>query len=267
MSQKRTIYKMTKGFTTIELMIAATLGLLLLGGVLQLFIGSNRNYSMQEQLSTIQENGRFAMMFLEEEIQKAGWSENYTDSPKSLELGMSSDGINGSSDSIAISYKGVAGGVIDNRDCNGAEVASGIIINRYYVDATTNQLMCQGNGGFAAQPYLSNVERFEVLYGVDTDKTCPDGVVNSYMSLNNVVGQGYAGLVYSVRFAVLLKGDKSILDITQKSNGYQVLDQLYIPQEDHMARRLFQQTVFMPNAVFASAASPEAIIDCMSSNI
>jgi len=255
-----------KGFSTIELMIASTLGLLLLSGVVSLFIGSNRNYSMQEQLSTIQENGRFAVMYLEDQLQKAGWGDDYlADAPAALDLTLSSDG---ATDAIAISFLGKAGAVIDDRDCNGEIVAGGTVINRFYVDGTTNQMMCQGNGGAGIpQPFLSNVEKFEVLYGVDTDTNCPDGVVNTYMNRDAILAQGYKGYVYSIKFALLLKGDRPLQNIVQKSGGYQILDKLYIPQEDKIVRRLFQQTVFMPNAVFATSSSPDRIMQCMMNNL
>ena len=63
-----------KGFSLIELMIALVIGLILIAGVLQVFVGSTVTYSMQSGLSKIQENGRFAMSFLSRDLRQAGYT-------------------------------------------------------------------------------------------------------------------------------------------------------------------------------------------------
>lgn len=62
-----------QGMTLIEIMIALLIGVFLLGGVLQIFINSKQTYRMQEGLSRLQENGRFAMEFLSKDIRMAGF--------------------------------------------------------------------------------------------------------------------------------------------------------------------------------------------------
>ncbi|NOT10419.1 MAG: prepilin-type N-terminal cleavage/methylation domain-containing protein [Methylococcaceae bacterium] len=61
------------GMTLIEIMIALLIGAFLLGGVLQIFIGTKQTYRMQEGLSRLQENGRFALDFLAKDIRMAGF--------------------------------------------------------------------------------------------------------------------------------------------------------------------------------------------------
>ena len=62
-----------RGLTLVELMIAMLLGLFLLGGLLQIFISSKQTYRMQEGLSRLQENGRFAIDFMARDIRLAGY--------------------------------------------------------------------------------------------------------------------------------------------------------------------------------------------------
>ncbi|MFT7413975.1 MAG: type IV pilus assembly protein PilW [Methylophagaceae bacterium] len=62
------------GFTLIELMIAITLGLLLTAGMIGLFVNSKQTYRVQENLSRMQENARFAMEFLIRDIRMADYS-------------------------------------------------------------------------------------------------------------------------------------------------------------------------------------------------
>ncbi|MGH8551523.1 MAG: PilW family protein [Methylococcales bacterium] len=59
------------GLTMIELMIAMLLGLVLMGGVVQIFVGTKQSYNLQEAQSRLQENGRLAMHFLPHDIRLA----------------------------------------------------------------------------------------------------------------------------------------------------------------------------------------------------
>ncbi|GAB4223807.1 MAG: PilW family protein [Gammaproteobacteria bacterium] len=61
------------GFSTIELMIATFLGLLIIAGVVELFISNKNTYRVQDGLARMQENARFAKHFLSTEIRMAGF--------------------------------------------------------------------------------------------------------------------------------------------------------------------------------------------------
>ena len=62
-----------QGLSLIELMIAITLGLFITGGLIQLFVNSHQSYRVQENVSRLQENGRFAMSFLIKDIRMADY--------------------------------------------------------------------------------------------------------------------------------------------------------------------------------------------------
>tara|TARA_R110002167_G_scaffold138768_9_gene326106 strand:- start:5923 stop:6957 length:1035 start_codon:yes stop_codon:yes gene_type:complete len=59
------------GFSMVELMVALVLGLFLTTAILQTFIGAKDTYEFQNELSRMQENGRFAMTFLSRDIRAA----------------------------------------------------------------------------------------------------------------------------------------------------------------------------------------------------
>jgi len=67
------VIKKQRGLSLIELMIAITLGLFITAGLIQLFISSKQSYRIQENLSRVQENGRFAMELLATDIRMAGY--------------------------------------------------------------------------------------------------------------------------------------------------------------------------------------------------
>lgn len=62
-----------KGFTIVEIMIAMTMGTFLMAGLIQVFQGSKKSYSLTEELSRLQENGRYAMDILARDMRMIGY--------------------------------------------------------------------------------------------------------------------------------------------------------------------------------------------------
>ncbi len=62
-----------QGFTLVELMVALTIGLVIMAAVSTLFVSSKRTYTSQDQLSRLQENARFAMHFIMSDLRLAGY--------------------------------------------------------------------------------------------------------------------------------------------------------------------------------------------------
>lgn len=62
-----------RGFSIIELMIAMVLGLVLMAGVLQVFITSKQTFNLNEEMNWIQENARYSVGYLAEDIRMAGY--------------------------------------------------------------------------------------------------------------------------------------------------------------------------------------------------
>ncbi|WP_127475935.1 PilW family protein [Sulfurivermis fontis] len=61
------------GISLVEMMVAITISLILLAGVIQIFLGSKQSYRLNENMSRIQESGRFAMEFLARDIRMIGY--------------------------------------------------------------------------------------------------------------------------------------------------------------------------------------------------
>ncbi|HET8708486.1 MAG TPA: PilW family protein [Pseudomonadales bacterium] len=62
-----------QGLSLVELMIAMTLAVVLTAAVVNIFISSKSTYSVLNGQATMQENGRFAVDFIRQELQKAGY--------------------------------------------------------------------------------------------------------------------------------------------------------------------------------------------------
>lgn len=63
----------SRGLSMVELLVALALGLIITAAVLQMFLASKTTYRMQEALARVQENGRFAIDYLANDIRMAGY--------------------------------------------------------------------------------------------------------------------------------------------------------------------------------------------------
>lgn len=71
MNQK--MFAKQKGLSLIELMIGMLLGLFLLGGIVVYLVSSKTSYLNEEELGRVQENARFAMELLSQDIRNIGY--------------------------------------------------------------------------------------------------------------------------------------------------------------------------------------------------
>lgn len=62
-----------QGYSLVELMVAITIGLFLLGGIGAVFVSSKQTYRMQDSLWQLQDSSRFAMEFLIKDLRMAGF--------------------------------------------------------------------------------------------------------------------------------------------------------------------------------------------------
>lgn len=65
--------KWARGFSLVELMVALTIGLIIMSAVSMLFVSSKKTYTTQDSLSRLQENARFAMQFIVKDLRLAGY--------------------------------------------------------------------------------------------------------------------------------------------------------------------------------------------------
>ncbi len=61
------------GFSLVELMVAITISLVLLTGLIQVFLSSKRSYQIQDSIARMQENGRYALEVLNKDLRLAGY--------------------------------------------------------------------------------------------------------------------------------------------------------------------------------------------------
>ncbi|HEY9034105.1 MAG TPA: PilW family protein [Pseudomonadales bacterium] len=62
-----------QGLTIVELIVALALGVVLVGGITQVYLENKRNYVQDEAMARLQENGRFAINILKRELKMTGF--------------------------------------------------------------------------------------------------------------------------------------------------------------------------------------------------
>lgn len=211
------------GLTLIELMIALVIGLFIVAGVAQIYLSGRAAANLQDRISNLQSNGRFAQFFLLRSLQKAGYQTVESGETCSAPIINAVDGASGVSDTFTVCYEGGAG----VSDCLGVGVASGVVANdRFEVqkDAQTgtSRLRCQPSRVPAAsavvptQPLIDGIESMQVQYGIDRgtdsfdasgnyvfDTTKFDGLADVYLKASDISSPDDWKRVASVRIAVL----------------------------------------------------------------
>lgn len=216
----RTSPKSQSGVTMIELLVSLVIGLAILTALSRVFSSSKSTYSLQTRMAALQENGRFAMAFLQRDIRNAGqpynedlflpfapptWPAGGVTGPAVAAPFNSADnvGVN-NSDRLSIRYRAMAAGT----DCLGNPIAANaIVVVTYSVAAGANgvrQLNCAAQGQ-AAQPIVDGIESMQVLYGIDTVPAAPngDGFADAYVNAATVTAAQWLRQVVSVRISVL----------------------------------------------------------------
>lgn len=248
------------GMTLIEIMIALLIGAFLLGGVMQIFVSSQQTNRMQESLSRLQENGRFALEFISKDIRRAGyWGCLLPSSPDVDIAGTNDNTANGDNIDDGTDTLTLIGAfvLVPTGTC-GVSVAPALASDPssrifYKINGSTLQQDTNGqNNGL-----IEGIEDMQILYGVDTDDdddgntntSAPDGPANYYVSANNIPDLDANGApdwfrVISIRISLLaatLDDNLAAQPLSYTYNG------VTTTPADRRIRRVFNTTVAVRN--------------------
>ncbi|PCI20615.1 MAG: hypothetical protein COB62_04440 [Piscirickettsiaceae bacterium] len=260
------IAKKQSGLTLVELMVAMVIGLLLMAGVLQVFTANQQTYRVTENLSRVQENGRFAVDIINRFVRKAGFKGNTETSPAfkfltgtHLTYVFSADQvIAGTNTDVYIRYSGGEGTGVT--DCIGNPVAAGTeVTNRFYLDTTNKELECLSTTNPIPQPLVDNIEDMQILYGMAlSNGTGHDLRADCYLPADTIVTAAVtnctSGLnfnqVVSVRINLLLRTPEDNLTSTNAFQSYFFNDSLTpTTATDKRIYREFSTTIALRNVI------------------
>jgi type IV pilus assembly protein PilW len=253
-------YRKQQGLTLIEIMIALLIGAFLLGGVMEIFLNTRQTYRVQDAMSRLQENGRFAMEFMANDIRMADYRECQASTPPSLDIAIDPvnrmplnglDGVHNNTSSAkdapdAISFRWSLRGCNAYDPANPNNPATENPQNRYY------EIQSAKLYNNAAGELVEGVENMQILYGVDTDmipaKPFGDGVANYYTegtAANFPAATDWAKVV-SVRVSLLLQTVED--NIASQSLPY-TYNGATITATDRRIRRVFNSTFALRNRI------------------
>ncbi len=269
--------RVQRGMTLIEMMIAGLLGLIVTYFIVNVMISSNRTALTSDGLAQAQESGRFVMSWLQEEVRRAGYSADPTQTlnqpfadvctgtatPPSSDADCTYEATDEVSDRIALRwlYDSDSTSERDQEDCTGTALSTSydgtVLIDVYWVeqdfgsdgDDYDDVLRCatysedSGNVVASAQTIASGTLGMQVLYGVSSNSGSDDSDVTQYVAASEVTDWA---LVRSARISVLTRAfNTNTLD--QSTRSYILLDAEPYTYTDRTARYILSSTFFLPN--------------------
>ncbi|MEZ5581871.1 MAG: PilW family protein [Candidatus Competibacteraceae bacterium] len=227
-----------RGVGLVEIMLALALGLLLTGGLINIFLANKQSYTFNQGLSRLQENSRFALEALTRDLQKADYRNmptdarfvpqgsdtyhNFVDGCESTDTSCDVDD-DGSADTLygdvlRITYEGTQDCLGNSTTAVGGDMPDGvasIVSNVYYLD-NQQQLMCLGNGNNIAQPLADGVQDLQILYGEDSDN---DKMADRYLPASDANLE--MRRVVSIRLAMLAQTEDNVSSSVRILHGFE----------------------------------------------
>ncbi len=189
-----------RGFSMIEMMIALTIGMVIMVAVAQLFYGNRQTSAAQDASAEVQETARFAALVLQREVRMAGMkltaSTGVFDAANPVIAGVNATvGAPNASDEVTVRFFGsdnAAGTAADNTvvDCVGNVARlNERVVNRFHIAnnaAGEPSLYCQSTipatGVVSDNELVPGVESMQILVGLDLDG---DKAPNTYLPFND----------------------------------------------------------------------------------
>lgn len=263
-----------QGLTLIEIMVAMLVGAFLMAGVLQVFIVNKQTYRVQENLSRLQENGRFAMDYLNRYIRMAGTrSDNILSGDQSSEVSENFTGSNravggtyqtdlNQSDTLTVRF--YADSYAQMTDCLGNQTNLNLekvmVVNQFSIKSDPNNknqptLYCDPehrNAGANNLPIINNPLSQPILEGVENMRVyyCGDRGAGIGCVLANQVQSSDWNRVKSIRISLLMRSSEN--NLVQEPQPYQFdangdgVEETVTPN-DRFLRRVFTTTIALRN--------------------
>lgn len=250
-----------RGFTLIELMIAMSLGLVIVFAIITIMISSNRNAIDADSMSDTHETGRFAISVLSNALYSSGYKSSGPITPFAdicanpanpvactLEVG------NGRGDQLAIRKV-----VSDDNDMSCAGIDLGLavdteleVIETYWIetDAATGlgTLRCRtydsaGVPQTNTQSLVMGLEAVHILYGLRTTVN-PDSTrnVSLYVAADDVTDWNN---VLAVKIGLLVRSQNDN-GVALPGQRYVLLDSEVYSYDDGVNREIYSTTVTRP---------------------
>lgn len=236
------------GLSLIELMISVAIGLLLIAVIGNVYLAGRQSFRDQDESARLQETGRFVLDMISRVTLEAGRADVAPDNGLQkfilLTGALALDGVDGAgaaSDTLIIRFASASGGEVDclGSGTGGSAAAPVVVTQTLAFDGVQRELECSVNGG-APQPLASNVEDFQLTFGVDSNGAVGGWNVDQYV----VPTTANAPATLAVRVCVLVTTADGMAPAAQQyvdCNGAAVI------AGDRRIRRAFTKVIGLRN--------------------
>lgn len=242
--------KSQQGLTIIELLVAASLGILLVGVAIQALLSNKRAFDSTNAINAVQDNGRFINFYIKNYLLRAGYDDYFTSSgtgdispPVMLgsvcsgKTALCSSDSDSDSDQLSIAYTVPSDQALSDgfTTCNGTKIdASNFSSNTQIIDVfrlveTTGEYSFQcGSFNYQSGNQLGNgyvelskeVRSFQVLYGVSSGEGSLEP--EKYVKASAVTGESYKD-IRAIKYGVLVSSNNAQSPL-QSSKDFYLLD-------------------------------------------
>ena len=273
-------YRNQGGFSLIELMISLALGLIVSAAVVQVMISNNSTERLNRSIASAQENGRFIMARLRNDLIMTGrYDMLQPDLNKDVDIVVEAAFVQNNPIPVVGDFSnGLTKGVIEgagttsdtlmvalqaSKDCRGATHGyvdeEFVVVNEYFLDGTS--LKCRGFDGRAlrglkaavdddsAYTLLDDVISFQVQYGITDNIASKDNSARpvKFIDADTLGAEKATGaLVVAIRIALLLKADSDVL--ISPVPKFKLLDEEPITPSEKRLYKQFETTITLRNS-------------------
>jgi type IV pilus assembly protein PilW len=220
-----------QGLSLIELMVAMLIGTFLILGITEIFINNQKSYLFQQSQVGNQENGRFALTVLSQELAKAGYRSLPVDpiaansgTVAGCNFAAGAAVVAVSATSLCIQYQaanrtdtGCQGTALGNAGLIQTPYGKSnpVIVEKITLDTATNSLVCTTAAG--AQPLVTGISDIRFDYGSGSDKNVTTYGTNPSMTIGAV---RYAALMQSMGGASIRDSSDVPAALTEWNSRY-----------------------------------------------
>lgn len=236
------IYKFS-GFSLVELLTALAISALMILGIGQAFISQKVSYNTQNDMSRVQQTGRFAVEFISRDLRMAGFpgrEEQGSTTFNAVISDLTAEGSGSNSDTFTVMYR-TATDCLGNTTptyADGFQYAKNqySIVNGNLVCSTFGETLAAVPVPLATDVLARGVDNMQVLFGLG----------DTYVSASDLTVADW-DLITGARVSFLINSIDDAAGYTD-TNSYALLnaDQLG-PFNDSLRRRVFTTTTVLRN--------------------
>lgn len=264
-----------KGYSLLEVLVAMVIGLFLLAGIATSYIQSKKSYLLRNDMSALEDNGRFALELITRIVEHTGYSPNGRDineqffitessdiTPQTCPIELTSNVLKTSilrvisddkkGDTLStifhadnIVFTDCAGNAIQpscqlipgSRNSNESKV-----YNSFYLDHQNNTLMCAGSRSAEAQVIAEGVENIQFLYGIKSLNN--NKQISRYIKSSDLKGSDWSNVI-SVQIAILMRTLRKVKPQAE-AKKFTLLNEV-IETNDRYQHAVFNTTIQIRN--------------------